>query len=147
MAEKYIVRLNENERKTLIDMVSKGKSAAYKIRNANILLKADADGPCWKDEDIALSFNVHAYTVAAVRKRFVEGGIERAIQRKKQKNPSRKPKVVGEVEETLIAMSSQDPPSGHVRWSLRLLAGKLIELNIIDSISHETVRRALKKKT
>ena len=91
MNKKYIVRLSDEERKKLNDLTSEGKAAAYKIRHANILLKAEADGPAWKDEQIASCFSIRVDTVIAVRQRFAERGLEAAINRKKQDYPSRKP--------------------------------------------------------
>jgi hypothetical protein len=145
MNKKYIVRLNEEERRQLTELVTKGKSAASKIRHANILLKADADGPAWKDERIAEGFFVRVSTVNAVRQRFVQQGLEAALNRKKQDMPSRKRVLDGEKEAKVIALRCNQAPKGHARWTLRLLAEKAVELEIVDSISHETVRQTLKK--
>lgn len=143
--KKYIVRLTEEERQSLTELVTKGKAAAYKIRHANMLLKADADGPSWTDKAIADAFSAHSNTVSNVRQRFVEEGLESALNRKKQENPSNKPKFDGEAEARLIALSCKEPPEGYARWTLRLLADKVVELEIVDSVCHETVRQTLKK--
>lgn len=143
--KKYIVRLTEKERRQLEQITKKGKAAAHKIRHANILLKADADGPAWMDAAIAKAVCVHVTTVEGVRQRFVEQGLEAALNRKKQDRPSRIPKVDGEVEARLIALRCGPAPEGCAKWTLRLLADKAVELNIADSVSHETVRQALKK--
>ena len=145
MPKKYIVRLSDEERQQLTELISKGKTAAYKIRHANILLKADADGPAWTDERIAESFAVSLNTVMGVRQRLVEQGLEAALTRKKQAHPSRQPRLDGEGEARLIALRCSAPPDGHARWTLRLLADQAVALEIVEAISHETVRQALKK--
>lgn len=145
MGKKYVVRLSEEEREELKSLTRKGKGAAYRIKHANILLKADAEGACWQDAQIAEAFGCHEYTVARVRRRFVEKGLERALGRKKQRRPSRSWLLDGEQEARLIALSCSQAPEGRARWTLRLLAGRLVELEIVESISHETVRRTLKK--
>ena len=145
MNKKYIVRLTADERTRLEDIVSKGKAAAYKIKHANILLKVDADGPNWTDEQAADAFNCNAKTVRNVRQRFVENGFSSALERKKQQKPSRKQVLDREGEARLLALRCDDPPEGFARWSLHLLADKLVELEVVDSISHETVRQTLKK--
>lgn len=145
MVKKFIVRLTDEERKQLTEIITKGKAAAYKIKHANILLKADSDGHNWNDEAIADAFSAHRNTVAGIRQRFVEQGLEAALNRKKQAVPSRKPKFDGEGEARLIALGCSKPPEGHAQWSLRLLADKAVELAIVESVSHETVRQTLKK--
>jgi transposase len=145
MNKKYIVRLTSEEREHLEEFVSKGRRAAYKIKHANMLLKADADGPAWTDEAIAEAFSVHEHTVRNVRERFVEHGIDAAIERKKQDAPSRKPILDGEKQAHLLAMACSQPPEGHARWTLQLLADEMVRLEIVEGISYETVRRALKK--
>jgi len=145
MNKRYMVRLTTEEREHLEQFVSKGKRAAYKIKHANILLKADADGPGWSDEAIAGAFSVHANTVRNVRQRFVERGIDAAIERKKQDAPSRKPILDGEKQAHLLAMACSQPPEGHARWTLLLLAEEMVRLEVVERISYETVRRALKK--
>lgn len=145
MNKTYVVRLTEEERQTLRALVSKGKTQAYRIRHATILLKVDADGPNWSDERTAEAVGCHPNTVRNVRQRFVERGFEAAIERKKQESPSRKPKLDGAAEARLIAESCSEPPAGRAGWTLHLLAERLVELEIVESISHETVRQTLKK--
>lgn len=145
MNKKYIVRLSDEEREYLTEIITKGKAAAYRIKHANILLKADADGPNQTDEEIAENFSVHRNTVSGVRQRFVEEGTESALKRKKQERLSRMPKFDGEKEAKLIALRCGSPPEGYARWNLRLLADKVVELGITDSVSYETVRQTLKK--
>lgn len=143
--KRYVVRLTDEERKGLEAMVKKGRAAAYKIRHANILLKADADGPAWTDARIAEAFGCHPRTVENVRRRCVLEGLEAAIVRKKQKKLSRERKLDGEGEARLIAVACSDAPDGRDRWTLELLAGELVRLKVVDSISDQTVRRTLKK--
>lgn len=142
MNKKYIVKLTSTERKQLKEIIAKGKAAAYKIKHANILLKADAS---WSDEKIARAFDCNVNTPRNVRQRFVEHGLEAALERKKQAAPSREKILDGKGEAHLIALSCSQPPEGRARWTLHLLADKLIELQVVDSVSHETVRRTLKK--
>jgi transposase len=145
MNKKYIVRLSDEEREQVAELTRTGKAAAYKIRHAQILLKADADGPAWTDERIAESFSVSVNTVLSVRQRLVEQGLEAALNRKKQAHPSRSPRLDGEGEARLIALRCSAPPPGHARWTLRLLADQAVVLEIVEAISHETVRQTLKK--
>lgn len=147
MAKKYVVRLTDDERAQLRDVVSRGKAQAYRIKHSNILLSTDADGPASKDEDIAKALHCHKNTVANVRQRFVEQGLEAALERKKRLKPPCEKLLDGEKEARLIALSCSQPPQGHAKWSLRLLAEKMVALEIIGSISHETVRQTLKKTT
>jgi transposase len=145
MSVKYVVRLTQQERQELEALGSKGRLAVYKIRHAHILLKADADGPAWTDERIAEAFGVHRNTVGNVRKRLVEQGLEAALGRKKQSGPSRPPRLDAQGEKKLIALCNSPPPEGRGRWTLRLLGAKLVQLEVVDSISPETVRQVLKK--
>jgi len=145
MNKKYIVRLTAEEGEYLKEFVSRGKRAAYKIKHANILVKADADGPGWSDESIAEAFSVHEHTVRNVRQRFVEQGLKAALERRKQDAPSRKPILDGEKQAHLLAIACSQPPQGHARWTLQLLADEMVRLEIVETISYETVRRALKK--
>lgn len=145
MNKRYIVRLTGEERERLGSLVSKGKAAAYKIKHANILLKADADEAAWKDKRIAKAFGCHVQTVENVRQRFVTQGLDRALGRKKQARPSRQRKLDGEGEARLIALACSEPPEGHDRWTLKMLADELVQLEVVDSISDQTVRRTLKK--
>ena len=145
MNKKYIVRLSDKERRELEQLIAKGKTAAYRIRHAHILLKADADGPAWGDTRIAEAFSCHARTIEGIRKRFVEQGFDAALNRKKRAMPPREKLLDGEKEARLIALSCSKPPKGRGRWSLHLLADKMVELEIVENISHETVRQTLKK--
>lgn len=145
MAKKYVVRLTAQERSELEDLVRKGKTQAYRIKHANILLAVDADGPGWTDQQAAEAFHCHKNTVSNVRQRFVERGLEGALARKKQERPSRRRILDGEGEARLIAIACSEPPEGRARWTLKLLADRLVELEVVDSISDQTVRRTLKK--
>ncbi|MBU1320683.1 MAG: IS630 family transposase [candidate division Zixibacteria bacterium] len=145
MSKKYIVRLSDRERRGLEQLSAKGKTVAYRIRHAHILLKADADGPNWTDWRIAEAFSCHARTVEGIRKRFVEQGLDAALNRKKREMPPREKLLDGEKEARLIALSCSKPPKGRARWTLHLLADKMVELEVVESISHETVRQTLKK--
>ena len=145
MEKKYIVRLTDEERGQLRDLVSKGRVQAYKIKHANILLKADVEGPCWIDEAIAEAFGCHKGTVEGIRKRFVLQGLEAALERKKREHPPRQKILDGEKEARLIALSCSQPPEGQSRWTLELLADKLVELRVVERVSYQTVRRTLKK--
>ncbi|UXE58962.1 MAG: IS630 family transposase [Woronichinia naegeliana WA131] len=126
-------------------MVSIGKGAAYKIKHANILLNIDVNGQGWTDEEAAAAFSCHRNTVANLRERLVNEGVESALSRKPRKTPPRQPIIDGEVEAKLIALRCGEPPAGQARWTLRLLADKAVELEIVPAISHETVRPSVKK--
>jgi len=145
--EKYIVELTSEEQEELAQLVSRGKAAARKITHARVLLQANEskDGPGWTDKQISQAFGVHINTIHGIRRRFVEHGLQAALERKEQDRPSRKRIVDGDVEAHLIALRCGDPPKGTSRWNLRLLADKLVELEIVPTICHETVRKALKK--
>jgi hypothetical protein len=145
--KKYVVRLTSEERARLQRLASVGKTAARKILHARILLAADQgpDGPAWKDEQIAQGLSAHPRTIANVRQRLVEQGLEAALDRKKQERPSRARTLDGKAEAHLIALRCSEPPEGRMRWTLHLLADKLVELNVVESVSYETVRRVLKK--
>lgn len=145
MSKKYVVRLSEEERERLQALVSKGKAAAYKIKHANILLKADTDGPGWEDKPIAQAFGCNVSTVENVRSRCVLEGLEAALERKKQARPPREYKLDGEGEARLIAVACSEAPEGRDRWTLELLAHELVLLKVVDSICGQTVRRVLKK--
>jgi hypothetical protein len=145
--KKYKVTLTADERQSLHALVAAGKAAAKKLAHARILLKADAapDGPGWTDERIAEAVEVNRTTVEQVRQRFVEQGLEAALVRKKQDRPSRERKLDGDGEARLIALACSQPPRGRAAWTLRLLADRLVELEVVDAISTETVRQVLKK--
>jgi len=145
MQKKYIVRLTNEERKKLTDIVKKGKTQAYRIKHAHILLTVDTDGPNWGDKRVAESLGCHVNTPRNVRQRFVEQGLEAALERKKQEAPSRERILDGEKEARLFAIACSKPPKGRTKWTLQLLADKLMELKVVESISDQTVRRTLKK--
>jgi len=150
MAQKrYKVCLTDEEREQLSQMISRGKAAVKKLTHARILLKADESaqwGPAWKDEQIAEAFNVDVSTVQRVRKAFIDEGFERALDHKKPCR-SRPRKFDDDTEAHLVEIARSEAPEGHARWSLRLLADRLVELEHFDSVSHETVRKVLKKTT
>ena len=145
MEKKYIVRLMDEERDTLSYVVKKLKGSSQKVRRAQILLKADADGPNWTDRRIAEAFSCRTKTVENIRQKFVTEGFDASLNRKKCDTPPREKILDGEQEAKVIALRLGDPPKGHANWSLRLLAEKVVELEIVDSISHETLRTTLKK--
>jgi transposase len=141
---KFIVRLNDEERATLRRMVEEGKRAGSVLKRAWMLLKADADGPNWKDPEIAKAFEVGLSTVHRVRQAFVEEGLEEALYRRKPSNRQYR-KLDGAQEAKLLAIACSQPPAGRSRWTLQLLADRLVELEIVEEISDECVRRTLKK--
>lgn len=145
--KKYKVTLTAEERNSLRDLIAAGQASAQKLTHARILLKADAapGGPAWIDARIAQALEVNVATVERVRERFVEQGLEAALVRKKQDRPSRERKLDGHAEARLVALACSDPPVGRARWTLRLLADKLVELEVVDTVSTETVRQVLKK--
>jgi len=142
MAKKYLVRLSEGERSSLKQTLSKGKVSARKLKRAQILLAADAGQI---DEAIAANVQVQVNPVERVRKRFVEGGVEHALT--EAKRPGGKSKLDGKSEAILIALACSDPPTGRRHWTMRLLAERLVELGIVETLSDETVRLHLKKTT
>ena len=147
MKKVFIVRLTETERSELDGLVRKGKASALAIARARILLKADQgqDGEAQTDAQVAEALSVAAKTVFNVRRRWVKEGLEAALRRKKQDCPSRPRKLDGVAEAKLVAACCGPAPQGRARWTLRMLAGKLVELEVVDSISPETVRSTLKK--
>lgn len=142
--KKYLVTLSTEERQQLQALVKKGKAAARTRLHAQILLKADTGGERWTDEAISHALDVHPTTVANVRRRSVEEGIETALSRRRART-IRRSKLDGKQEAHLIALACSEPPDGQRRWSLRLLADTLVELQVTDTISYETVRQVLKK--
>ena len=145
MVKKYIVRLSEEERNLLWDIVRKLKGTSQKVRRANILLKADANGPNWLDAKIAEALSCQTRTVENVRRRLVTEGLESVLNRKKRETPPRRKILDGKQEAEVIALRLGKPPAGYANWSLRLLTEQVIALEITESISYETVRRTLKK--
>ena len=146
METKYKVTLTVDERKTLLKLISEGKTNKEKLIRARILLKANCgeEGEHWEDGKIAEAFYVHESTVKRARKSFVEEGFDAALERKPP-SKSRQRIIQGEEEAHLIALTCGDPPEGHSRWTLRLLSNAMIKLEYVDAVSHETIRTVLKK--
>ena len=138
--KKYIINLTDEERQKLLDMTRKGEIKARKFKRAMILLKADEG---LSDPQVMAALNVSRPCVERIRKRFVEDGIERALE--EDPRPGQKRKLDGRAEAVLIATACSEAPDGHEHWTLRMLAGKLVQLQVVEAISYETVRRTLKK--
>ena len=145
MEKKYIVRLTDEERNELREVVKKLKGTSQKVRRAQVLLKADADGPNWTDKKIAEVVSCRTKTVENIRQRLVTEGFEIALNGKKRETPPRQKVLDGEQEAMVIALRLGEPPKGFSHWSLRLLAEQVVKLGIVDSVSHETLRKTLKK--
>jgi len=145
MQKKYIVRLSDSERATCREVIDKLRGTSQKVRRAQILLKADAEGPGWTDQQIAEAFDCRTKTVENIRQRLVERGFEETLERKKSQAAAAKKLLDGKQEAQLIALRLGEPPPGYANWTLRLVARKVVELEIAPSISYETVRRTLKK--
>ena len=150
MSEKrYLVRLTEDERARLTAIVHAQKRMARRKRmRAQVLLKVDAGdhGPAWTDARAAEAFDVHVNIVGTIRKQLVLHGFDRALDRQQPVAPSRTPVFGPQQEQELLAVAAGDPPTGHARWTLRLLAGAVVQLDIVESVCHETVRHVLKKR-
>ena len=149
MHKRYVIELTDEERSQLTQVIVKKGVAADKRVRAQILLKADAgvQGPAWIDQRIAEAYDVTSRTVQNIRRRCVEEGLQAAIHRKPQCRPSRQRLLDGEKEARLVAVCCSKVPEGSARWTLRMLADELVRLDIVDSISRETVRKTLKKTT
>ena len=145
MQKQYIVRLTKEERDVLEDVVKKLKGTSLKVRRAQILLKADAEGPSWTDQRIAEAFSCSTQTVENVRQRLVMEGFAIALHGKKRDTPPREKRLDGEQEAKVIALRLGPAPKGFANWSLRLLADQAVALEIVDTVSHETIRQTLKK--
>jgi hypothetical protein len=145
MQKRFIVRLTEEERNTLQEVVKKLKGTSQKVQRAQILLKADVAGPAWTDARIAAAFSCRRQTVERIRQRLVESGFQETLDGKKRLHPPTPKRLDGEQEAKLIATRLGPPPKGYANWTLRLLARKVVSLEIADAISYETVRRTLKK--
>jgi transposase len=141
---KFVVRLNDAERQSLQGLLAGKRVAADKILRARILLKADVDGPAWSDPEIAEAFNVGSSTIHRLRQRLVEEGLDAALVRRPS-TQQRLKKIDGATEAHLIAIACGSPPEGRAGWTLQLLADKLVELQLVESITGETVRKTLKK--
>lgn len=144
MNKKYHVRLTDTQRQELQSLISAGQAPARRIARGRILLKVDENGPGFTDDQAAEACEVSSRTVARVRELFDTEGFERALYRKKPDRTYER-KIQGEEEAHLIALACSEPPEGRSRWSLRLLADKMVELGHVESVSYGTVRRALKK--
>jgi Homeodomain-like domain len=145
MNKKYIVRLSDEERGVCQEVVKRLKGTSEKVKRAQILLKADVDGPGWLDAKIAEAFDCRVQTVETLRKRLVVEGFEAALERKRRATPPTPRKLDGAGEAKLIALRLGKPPAGYGRWSLQLLADELVVLEVVESICPETVRKTLKK--
>jgi len=144
MPKKYVVRLTDGERETLSQILKKRGVAAQKVRRASMLLKADVDGPCWVDAKIAEAFGCHTQTVENIRESLVAEGFA-TTRHGKPKSRARRKVLDGEQEAKIIALRLGRPPKGFFHWTLRLLAAQAVTLEIVESVSHETLRRTLKK--
>jgi len=145
MEKKYIVRLSTEEKSTCEEVVKKLKGSSQKVIRAQILLKADINGPNWIDDKIAEAFGCSRQAVEQVRKRLVTEGFELTLNGKRPANPPRAKLLSGEQEAELIAMRLGSPPAGYGSWTLKLLQSEMIALEIVETISHETIRTTLKK--
>jgi transposase len=147
MSPRYRVTLTQQERKELEALTRRGKTHARKFIHARALLLCDAgdDGPAWNVADVAKALGVTSRTIEHLKKRFVEDGLEAALERKPREKPPREVTFDGAFEARLIALACSDVPKGRQRWTVRLLADKVVELNIAPSVSHMTVQRVLKK--
>ena len=145
MNKKYIVRLSDQERQECKDVIKHLKGSSEKVRRAHILLKVDAEGPNWTDVQTADAFNCRVQTVENLRRRVVCESFETTLNRVVGLSPARKPLLDGEQEAKLLALRLGQAPAGYGKWNLRLLADEMVALEIVESISHETVRQTLKK--
>jgi Homeodomain-like domain len=145
MQKKYIVRLTDDERQELQVVVGKLRGTGQKVRRAQMLLKADADGPNWTDARISEAFGCRIKTVENVRQSLVERGFVETLNGAKRAKPPTEKLLDGEQEARIIATRLGAPPKGYANWTLKLLARKVVELEIVESVSYETVRRTLKK--
>jgi hypothetical protein len=146
MKKKYPVILTETERDNLKGLIAAGTAPARKLTHARILLKADQgpEGPGWVDDAVAEAVEVSQPTISRVRKQYVEEGLEAALNRRPPNREYHR-KLDGKQEARLVALACSEPPEGQARWSLRLLADKMVELEVVDDLSYQTVRRTLKK--
>jgi Homeodomain-like domain len=145
MQKKYIVRLTAEERCELREVIKKIKGSSQKVRRAQILLKADIEGTNWTDERIAEAFDCRTKTVENIRRRLVEKGFTETLNGARRDTPPTPKRLDGAQEAQVIALRLGQPPKGYANWSLRLLCRKVVELGIVDTVSHETLRRTLKK--
>ena len=147
--KRYVVRLSDDERAMLQTLIKAKRVGAQKRARAQVLLKVDEgdDGAAWTDGAAAAAFDVHVNTVHGMRRRLVEGGLAAAVERPPRARPPRARRLTPAGEQELLAVAQSAPPAGRARWTLHLLADRLVQLQVVDAISHETVRQALKKTT
>jgi hypothetical protein len=145
MNKKYIIRLSESEREEALRVTTQLKGSNQKVRRAQILLQADVNGANWPDKQISEAYRCRVSTVENTRRRFVEHGFSECLNRKKRDTPPNPKLLDGKQEASIIAMRLGAAPKGYANWSLRLLARKVVELGVVEKISHETVRNTLKK--
>lgn len=145
MQKKYIVRLSTTEREMLEGVVRAFRGSSQKVRRAQVLLKADANGPAWTDARIAEAYGVRTKTVENIRQSLVERGFDTTLNGKQREQPAIPKLLNGEQEAKIIAARLGSPPKGYAHWTLRLLARRVVELGIVDAVSRETIRRTLKK--
>jgi hypothetical protein len=145
MEKKYIVRLSDSERSVLEDVVKRLSGSSQKVKRANILLMSDVDGPAWTDKQITEAYRCRTKTVENVRQRLVERGFEETLEGRKPEKAPREKTLDGKQEAKVIATRLGPTPKGYANWTLRLLARKVVELGMTESISHQTVMRTLKK--
>ena len=147
MNKKYIVRLTDEERATCQSIIKKLTGSSKKVRRAQMLLKADVDGPAWTDSKIAEAFNCRIQTLENLRKRVVTESFDLPLNGKQRENPPTAPKLDGQAEAKLIALRLGKPPKEFGKWTLQLVADQLVKLELVESICAETVRKTLKKTT
>ena len=145
MAKKYVVRLSGQEQAQLLDIVKKLKGTSQKVKRANILLKADVNGPNWTDVKIAEALSCRTRTIEKIRQKLVTEGLDAVLNRKQRKTPPTPKMLDGKQEAQIIALRLGKPPTGFAHWTLRLLADQVVQLEIAEKISYQTVRRTLKK--
>jgi len=145
MKKRYIVRLSDQERDQLKMVINKLSGSSQKVRRANILLMADVNGPAWTDKQIAVAYHCRTKTVEDVRQPLVDRGFEETLQRKKRDSAPRQKTLDGKQEAKVIATRLGSPPKGYANWTLRMLARKVVQLEVVGSVSHQTVMRTLKK--
>lgn len=146
MQKKYIVRLSKEERHVCREVIRKLDGSSQKVRRAQILLKADENGPGWADNRIAEALDCSRQSVEMLRQRLVESGFQQALDGKKREKPPTEKLLDGKQEAKIIATRLGTPPKGYANWTLRLLARKVVELEIVERVSYETLRRMLKKR-
>ena len=145
MAKKYVVRLSGQEQAQLLDIVKKLKGTSQKVKRANILLKADVNGANWTDVKIAEALSCRTRTIEKIRQKLVTEGLDAVLNRKQRKTPPTPKMLDGKQEAQIIALRLGKPPTGFAHWTLRLLADQVVQLEIAEKISYQTVRRTLKK--